>query len=105
MCPGANEAVSQLQMGLLQSKCFLSLKQPDKAIATLELLVSIGPPDNLREQLTYQLAELYLENQQAAKAKEMLSQLATSSQGLWKAAAQQQLDYLEMQNKGRVKTN
>ncbi|MHC1745462.1 MAG: tetratricopeptide repeat protein [Syntrophobacteraceae bacterium] len=105
VCPGASEADNQLQIGLLQSRCFMSLKQPDKAITTLEHLVSIGPPDDLRGQLTYQLAELYLENQQPGKAKEKLSQLAGSAQGLWKTAAQQQLDYLDMQDKGRLKTN
>lgn len=104
-CPGANESANQVHMGLLQSRCFLSLKQPDKAIAALEHLVSVGPPEELRDQLIYQIADLYLEMQQPEKAKEKLSQLTTSTQGLWKAAAQQQLDYLEMQNKGRVKTN
>jgi tetratricopeptide (TPR) repeat protein len=104
-CPGASETPSQLQMGLLQSRCFVNLKQPDKAIASLEHLLTIGPPEHLRDQLNYRLAELYLENQQPDKAKEKLSQLVSSTQSLWKAAAQQQLNYLDMQNKGRVKTN
>jgi tetratricopeptide (TPR) repeat protein len=104
-CPGAGEASIRLQMGLLQSKCFLSLKQQDKAIATLEQLLTADPPEHLRDLLNYRLSELYLEKQQLDKAKEKLSQLGSSSQGLWKAAAQQQLDYLEMQSRGQVKND
>lgn len=104
-CSGAGEVMSRLRIGMLQSRCFLALKQPDKAIGTLEELLTIDPPEPLRDQLRYRLSELYLENRQSDKAKEALSQLTSSSQGLWKAAAQQQLDYLEMQSKGQVKSN
>ncbi len=104
-CPGAGEPHSQVQLGLLQSRCFLGMKQPEKAIATLEHLVSLNTQETLRDQLNYQLSELYLENKQPEKAKAKLAELSASSQSLWKAAAQQQLDYLEMRAKGQVKTN
>jgi tetratricopeptide (TPR) repeat protein len=104
-CPATNESPNQVHLGLLQSRCFLSLKQPEKAIATLEHLVTVGPQDNFRDQLNYRLSELYIENKQPEKAKAKLAELTASSQSFWKAAAQQQLDYMEMQSKERVKTN
>lgn len=104
-CPAASDPHKQVQVGLLQSRCFLGMKQPEKAIATLEHLVSLSAQEPLRDQLNYQLSELYLENKQPEKAKAKLAELTASSQSLWKAAAQQQLDYLEMHAKGQVKTN
>jgi tetratricopeptide (TPR) repeat protein len=94
-----NEDVEKrIRACLLQSKCYQSLKQPDKAIEVLERLLPVLPSDEVRDQMNYQLSVLYSEAGQETKATEKLTQLLQSSQPLWKAAAQQQLDYLQMQN-------
>lgn len=87
----------QVQAILLQGKCYQHLKQTDKAIEVLERAAPLVTENEQKDQLNYQLSMLYLETGQEPKAKEKLSQLLQSSQSLWKAAAQQQLDYLHMQ--------
>ena len=95
---GEEDMEKRIQLSLLQSKCYQNLKQPDKAIGILEETLPMIRAENLKDQLNYQLSMLYMETGQQQKATEKLTQLLESSQGLWKAAAQQQLDYLQMQS-------
>lgn len=94
----AADAEKQIQASLLESKCYQNLKQSDKAIETLEKILPVVKSEDLRDQITYSLSDLYLAEGNQDKAKEKLTQLLQSSQPLWKTAAQQQLDYIQLED-------
>ncbi len=95
--PALTDGEPRIRIGLMQSRCHRALKQTDRATEVLEYLLTISPPEALRDRLNYELSRLYLETGQPRKAMERLNQLAQSSNGLWKTAAQQELGYLELQ--------
>ncbi len=94
---GTEEVDKKVRAGLLESRCYQSLKQAEKAIGVLEELAPIITADQVKDQLNYQLSQLYLESGQSDKAVESLNKLMASSQPLWKAAAEQQLNYMQLQ--------
>ncbi|HOV87387.1 MAG TPA: tetratricopeptide repeat protein [Syntrophobacteraceae bacterium] len=98
--PGADPPAIRIKAGLLQGKCHQALKQPQQAIEILEELVPLLDSESQMDQVNYQLSALYLEVGQPAKAKEKLTRLLESKQELWKAAAQQQLGYIQMKSSG-----
>jgi tetratricopeptide (TPR) repeat protein len=96
--PALAEGEPRIRIGLMQSRCHQALKQTGQATEVLEHLLTISPPEALRDRLNHELSRLYLETGQPGKATEKLAQLAQSSNGLWKTAAEQELGYLELQN-------
>jgi tetratricopeptide (TPR) repeat protein len=95
---GDNDSEQKVQLSLLRSKCHQKLKQPEKAIEALEQALPMVQSETMKDQLNYQLSGLYVEVKDFNKATERLTQLSKSSQPLWKIAAQQQLDYLQMRS-------
>ncbi len=95
--PALAEGEDRIRIGLMQSRCHHALKQTSQATDVLEHLLTISPPEALRDRLNYELSRLYLETGQPRKATEKLTQLAQTSNGLWKTAAEQELGYLELQ--------
>lgn len=95
---GANHPQQRVRSYLLQTQCYENLKQPDKAIGSVRQALALTSSKELRDQLNYQLASLYVATRQMKKATANLSALAQSGQGFWKKAAQQQLTYLKVQN-------
>ncbi|MGV8074028.1 MAG: tetratricopeptide repeat protein [Syntrophobacteraceae bacterium] len=94
---GSDDAEKKVRVGLLMSSCYQGLKQPEKAIEVLEELMPQVGSDQIRDELNYQLSMLCIETGQSKKAVEKLSKLMGSSQPFWKAAAEQQLSYMNMQ--------
>jgi tetratricopeptide (TPR) repeat protein len=95
---GDNDSEQKVQLSLLRSKCHQKLKQPEKAIEALEQALPLVQSETMKDQLNYQLSGLYVEIKNFDKATEALTQLSKSSQPLWRVAAQQQLDYLQMRS-------
>jgi tetratricopeptide (TPR) repeat protein len=95
---GEGDAEQRVQLSLLRSKCHQKLGQPQKAVEALEAAIPLVQSEHLRDRLNYQLSLLYMEIKDYKKATEKLVQLAKSSQPLWRIAAQQQLNYIQMQN-------
>jgi tetratricopeptide (TPR) repeat protein len=81
----------------LESACYKNLKNDDKAIQSLEEALSVANSDYTRDQLNYQISNLYLDMGQKDKATQKLNQLLTSTQGFWQTAAKQQLGYIQLQ--------
>ena len=93
---GEGDPELRLQIGFLLIKCYQETNQPEKAIELMDSLLAIAPTDNQKDQLRYEMARLYLSLGQKDKAVERLNELLQSSQSLWKIAAQQQLDSMNM---------
>jgi thioredoxin-like negative regulator of GroEL len=72
------------------------LKQLGRAAEVIEQLLALSPPEAIRDRLNYELSRTYIEMGQTQKASERLAQLARSSNSLWKAAAEQEIGYLEL---------
>ncbi len=98
----AEDGEKRLQLGLMKSRCYEGLKQQDKAIGVLEEIIPLIKADDLKDQMNYRLAELYLGTNQQDKAMEKLAVLLGSSQPLWRMAAQQQIDFLNMQKSSKT---
>ncbi|MGD9503716.1 MAG: tetratricopeptide repeat protein [Syntrophobacteraceae bacterium] len=86
------------QLHLMESQCYVALKQPKKAIETLEAVIPTVGEEELKSRLNYELSNLYLQDGQKDKAVAKLQEMISTSQAFWKSAAQQQLNYLQMQN-------
>ena len=95
---GEGDAEQRVQLSLLRSKCQQKLGQPKKAVEALEEALPLVQSEPLRDRLNYQLSLLYMEINDMKKATEVLAQLSKSSQPLWRIAAQQQLNYIQMRN-------
>lgn len=98
--PGNESPATRVRTGLLLGKCYQALKQPQQAVETLESLLPLLDSDLTRDQINYQLSEIYIEAGQPAKATQKLTQLLESKQELWRSAAQQRLGYIQMKNSG-----
>lgn len=83
---------------LLQSECYEALKQPEQAAEILEQAIILNPSDELKGRLNYQLSELYAKAGQNDMAVKKLKEMLKSPQPFWKTAAQQRLDYLDLQS-------
>ncbi len=84
---------------ILASRCYQKLGEDQKAIDLLEKAVPRMESEDLRNQLTYQMGLLLLETGNTKRAEEIFSGLLKSPKKLWKMAAQQQLDYLKLQQR------
>ena len=81
---------------LLLSRCYVDLKQPQKAVATMESAVEATPSEEQKSELVYEIAKLYLSMGQTDNAVKKFNDLLSSPQSIWKVAAQQQLDSINM---------
>jgi tetratricopeptide (TPR) repeat protein len=79
----------------MQGKCLAELKQPQKSVELLEAALALAS-EVQASALAYDLAGLYLGLGQQDKALQTLNQLISSAQPFWKAAAQQQLNSIQM---------
>jgi tetratricopeptide (TPR) repeat protein len=95
--PALAEGEPRIRIGLMQIRCHQKLKQSSQAIGVMEHLLTLAAQEDLKDQLNYELSRMYLETGQLQKAAEKLTQLAQSSNGLFKSTAQQELGYLELQ--------
>ncbi len=94
--PGLAEGEPRIRVGLMQSRAHYTLKQLGRAAEVIEQLLALSPPEAIRDRLNYELSRTYIEMGQTQKASERLAQLARSSNSLWKAAAEQEIGYLEL---------
>lgn len=94
--PGFAEGEPRIRIGVMQSRALNALRQFGRAAEVLEELLTLSPPEPIRDTLNYELSRIYQETGQTEKAFERLSQLAQSPNSLWKAAAEQQIGYLQL---------
>lgn len=89
-------AQDRLQVLLMAGRCYQKLGRYHEAIATYESLLPEVSSEDLRNQLVYELSNLYLQAGQPDKAEAKLSELLAASKEFWKLAAQQKMDYIRM---------
>jgi tetratricopeptide (TPR) repeat protein len=87
-----------VQLHLLESQCYVNLNQKQKALESLEGAIPLVVAEDLKNRLNYELSGLYLENGQKDMAVQKLTELSASSQSFWRAAAEQRLNNLQLQN-------
>lgn len=90
----------RLQLLLVKGKCHQKLSQSVEAIKCLEEALGLVQAEDLKEQLNYEISNLYLQTGEKEKAVWKLSQILGSPNPFWQAAAQQQIDYLQLKEKG-----
>jgi tetratricopeptide (TPR) repeat protein len=90
----------RLQLLLVKGRCHQKLSQSVEAIKCLEEALGLVQGEDLKEQLTYEISNLYLQTGEKEKAVQKLSQILGSPNPFWQAAAQQQIDYLQLKEKG-----
>jgi predicted negative regulator of RcsB-dependent stress response len=76
----------------------VNLNQKQKALESLEGAIPLVVAEDLKNRLNYELSGLYLENGQKDMAVQKLTELSASSQSFWRAAAEQRLNNLQLQN-------
>ncbi len=86
----------RLQVLLMAGRCHQKLGRYHEAIASYESILPEVSSEDLRNQLVYELSNLYLQAGQPDKAQEKLSVLLAASKEFWKVAAQQKMDYIRM---------
>ena len=84
----------------MTGKCQVELKQYQSAIETFESAVRCCTGDQANG-IIYDISRVYVALGQQDKALQALSRLAGSSQGFWKAAAQQQVNSVQMVSGGK----
>jgi tetratricopeptide (TPR) repeat protein len=96
--PLYGEGEKRFRIGIMQSRCYHKLKQDNQTTRILEHLLTLSPPQALRDRINYELSQVYREMGQPQKATEKLTELSQSSDSLWNAAAQQELGYFQLQS-------
>lgn len=90
----------RLQLLLVKGRCHQKLSQSVEAIKCFEEALGWVRGGDLKEQLNYEISNLYLQTGEKEKAVQKLSQILGSPNPFWQAAAQQQIDYLQLKEKG-----
>ncbi len=93
---GSSAIQQRVHLYLLQARCYQSLKQFNKAIDTVQQALTLAGSKDLKDQLNYKLASLYIATKQMQKATARLSALVQKGGPFWKTAAQQELTYLKL---------